>query len=116
MQAKPPGRQEKAREVREGGRDEAATTGTQNGLVGSVPQAAGMDTMAGAARGRRSIGAHRCPSPPRAVDDVVTKSGDLKSGSPTGTGHVRAARALLPYRNLGGGGKDHGAARGSGIE
>ena len=88
VQAKPPGRKEEAREVREGGRGETATTGTQHGLVGSVPQAAGIGTMAGAVRGQGNIGTHRYPSPPRAVDDVVTKSGDLKSGSPTGTGHV----------------------------
>ena len=97
VQAKPPGRKEEAREVREGGMDGAATTGTQHGLVGSVPQATGIDAMAGESCRRWGVGAHRCPSPPRAVDDVVTKSGDLKSGGPTGTGHVRAVRALCSH-------------------
>ena len=77
-----------------------SVTRTLQGLAGLVSQAAGTGAIAVAVRRQGDVGAHRCPSPPRAVEDVVTKSGDLKSGGPTGTGHVRAARAPLPCRNF----------------
>ena len=58
--------------------------------------------MVGQSCRRRSGGAHRRPSSPRAVKDGVTEGGDLEADVPAGSAHVRATREPPPCRNLGG--------------
>ena len=87
----------------------AAANEAQHSLVGPVPQAAGRVAVVGKSCRRRSGGAHRRPSSPRAVEDGVTEGGDLEADVPAGSAHVRATREPPPCRNLGGGrrGKVH---------
>ena len=98
----PPGQQKEVQEVREGDTDGAAATEAQHSLVGPVPQAAGRVAVVGKSCRRRSGGAHRRPSSPRAVEDGVTEGGDLEADVSAGSAHVRATREPPPCRNLGG--------------